>query len=143
MARLVLHPRYKLEYFAQQDWELSWIAKARELCIEIYSTKYSTAMVPLAPAVLSSAWSSSVSNCLLLLAINSSTYLSVQFENIFDDMMAPPASVPYVSAESEIEIYLSLPTEYTADALRWWHDRQATYPRLFRMARDYLTIPGV
>ena len=28
------------------------------------------------------------------------------------------------------------------DPIKWWHDNQGSYPRLSRMARDYLTIPG-
>lgn len=68
----------------------------------------------------------------------------VQHSNIFDDMMAPSVSEPDQTAHShsEAERYLSQPTEYTADPLGWWHERRATYPRLSRMALNFLTIPG-
>ena len=29
------------------------------------------------------------------------------------------------------------------DPLSWWYENRGTYPRLWRMARDYLTIPGM
>ena len=32
--------------------------------------------------------------------------------------------------------------ENVKDALMWWHERRATFPRLSCMARDYLSIPG-
>jgi hypothetical protein len=28
------------------------------------------------------------------------------------------------------------------DPLAWWYENRGSYPRLWRMARDYLTIPG-
>lgn len=28
------------------------------------------------------------------------------------------------------------------DPLKWWHENQGSYPRLSRMAKDFLTIPG-
>lgn len=28
------------------------------------------------------------------------------------------------------------------DPLQWWFDNRGSYPRLSRMARDFLTIPG-
>ena len=38
--------------------------------------------------------------------------------------------------------YLSTDPENVKDVLIWWHERKAMYPRLSRMALDYLTIPG-
>jgi hypothetical protein len=32
--------------------------------------------------------------------------------------------------------------EQTDDAVRWWHERRAIYPKLSCMAIDYLTIPA-
>jgi hAT family C-terminal dimerisation region len=42
----------------------------------------------------------------------------------------------------EIARYLSAPTEATLDPLLWWTERKDIYPRLSRMALDYLSIPG-
>lgn len=42
----------------------------------------------------------------------------------------------------EITRYLAAPTERTLDPLKWWVEMKAVYPRLSRMACDYLCIPG-
>lgn len=43
----------------------------------------------------------------------------------------------------EIDRYLAAPIEKNiTDAMGWWHDRQTQFPRLSRMALDYLSIPG-
>ena len=42
----------------------------------------------------------------------------------------------------ELECYLATAVEDVKDALKWWFDRRASFPRLSHMARDYLSIPG-
>jgi hypothetical protein len=64
------------------------------------------------------------------------------YENIFDNLpslSAPPPS----ELRSELERYLSTDPEFVTDALIWWTERAAMYPRLSRMALDYLSIPGM
>ena len=43
----------------------------------------------------------------------------------------------------ELDDYLHLPIENVKDPLKWWFDHQRLYPTLSRMARDYLSIPGL
>jgi hypothetical protein len=43
----------------------------------------------------------------------------------------------------ELTQYLATPVEATKDPLTWWVKKQATYPCLSRMARNYLSIPGL
>ena len=44
---------------------------------------------------------------------------------------------------SELDRYLSTARiKDVKDPLFWWYENRGTYPRLWRMARDYLTIPG-
>lgn len=61
---------------------------------------------------------------------------------MFDDL---PALIAPASAElrGELDRYLSTDPEHVTDVLEWWYARKAIYPRLHRMALDYLTIPGV
>jgi hypothetical protein len=61
---------------------------------------------------------------------------------MFDDL---PALLAPASTElsGELERYLSTDPEHVTDVLAWWYERRAIYPRLHRMALDYLTIPGV
>ena len=42
----------------------------------------------------------------------------------------------------ELDRYLSMDPEHVTDVLAWWYARRAIYPRLHRMALDYLMIPG-
>ena len=44
---------------------------------------------------------------------------------------------------SELVEYLRLPVENVPDPLRWWIINSHLYPNLSRMARDYLSIPGM
>ena len=41
----------------------------------------------------------------------------------------------------EINAYLTLPRLQDVDALVWWKDHKAQFPRLSKMAFDFLTIP--
>jgi hypothetical protein len=62
--------------------------------------------------------------------------------NIFDDL---PALRPSTKAthRDELEKYLSTERELNIqDGLMWWYERKDLYPRLSRMAMDYLSIPG-
>jgi len=62
--------------------------------------------------------------------------------NIFDDLPAlrPPKAVTH---RDELEMYLSTERElHVNDGLLWWHAWKHIYPRLSRMAMDYLSIPG-
>jgi hypothetical protein len=44
----------------------------------------------------------------------------------------------------ELQHYLDEKVEKKiTDPLQWWIEHKNTYPRLWRMARDYLTIPGM
>lgn len=46
-------------------------------------------------------------------------------------------------AHDELESYLAAGTvKNVQNALLWWHEHADVYPRLSRMATDYLTIPG-
>lgn len=56
--------------------------------------------------------------------------------NMFDELPE------YPELEDELDRYLSTDVERVTDPLKWWYDRRSSYPRLHRMAMNYLTIPG-
>lgn len=62
--------------------------------------------------------------------------------NIFDNLPAlkpPDATVVH----DELDAYLSIARDLDVkDGIRWWHERKHLYPHLYRMALDYLSIPG-
>lgn len=46
--------------------------------------------------------------------------------------------------ENELDRYLgSRRVKNVQDPLKWWYDHRDVYPCLWRMARDYLTVPGM
>jgi hypothetical protein len=62
-------------------------------------------------------------------------------KNIFDNL--PSLAKPQTShLRDELAVYLLAPIEEAEDPILWWSERRAVYPRLSRMALDYLTIPG-
>jgi hypothetical protein len=61
--------------------------------------------------------------------------------NIFEDHPAFAAPKP-ADLRGELDRYLTADVEQAPDVLAWWHERRNTYPRLSRMAIDYLSIPA-
>ena len=60
------------------------------------------------------------------------------FDNI--PMLAPPKAT---KLQKELDQYLSSEIEHVSDPLAWWYEHRNAYPRLSRMALNYLTIPGM
>jgi hAT family C-terminal dimerisation region len=62
--------------------------------------------------------------------------------NIFDNL--PALSAPATTElHDELDHYLATDPEHVTEPLLWWMERAAMYPRLSRMALDYLSIPGM
>lgn len=47
------------------------------------------------------------------------------------------------SRRSELDEYLRKPVENVKDPLKWWIANRHVYPNLYRMALDFLSIPGM
>ncbi len=65
------------------------------------------------------------------------------FDDLFEDDLDPANDE--TALEDELEDFLSQPPETKKscpDAMLWWYERREKYPRLSRMALDYLSIPG-
>ena len=58
---------------------------------------------------------------------------------MFDTLMD---ATPTSSWNDELQRYLAADIEDVKDGLLWWHEKRAVFPRLSRMARGYLSIPG-
>lgn len=61
--------------------------------------------------------------------------------NMFDELPALSAPAP-ADLQDELDRYLSTDPEKVTDVCAWWYERWTVYPHLYRMALDYLTIPG-
>lgn len=44
--------------------------------------------------------------------------------------------------EDELQRYLAAKREKPDNVMKWWYERRHSYPKLSRMALDYLSIPG-
>jgi hypothetical protein len=137
----VLHPRHKLQYFEKAGWEDSWIKTSREIVRTEFDQTYAFMDVeehsdaPPAPSVHFFLFIPILDADLFILQRTSST------NNIFDDL--PALSAPSKSdLRDELDTYLSTDPEHVTDPIAWWSKKRSVYPRLHRMALDYLTIPG-
>ena len=110
----------KLEYFCNHEWEAEWIGEAERLVRTKYVEQYEQ-QADKAPTTPST---------------SSITHHNSRFA-LFGDL-----SVTTAPRASEIQEYLSHPVENVKDLLRWWVDNKTVYPRLHRMALDYLSVPG-
>ena len=101
--------------------------------MHLWMSKNSLRIPPLLPYVIF--FSFYTSGILFILQRSSST------NNIFDDL--PALSTPSKSdLRDELDRYLSTDPEHVTNAIAWWYEKRYVYPRLHRMALDYLTIPG-
>jgi len=60
--------------------------------------------------------------------------------NFFDNLL--DATTSSSDDHDELDCYLATDMENVKDALMWWHERRATFPRLSHIAQDYLSILG-
>jgi hypothetical protein len=61
--------------------------------------------------------------------------------NIFDNLPSLTAPKP-AELLDELDRYLSTDPEHTENVFAWWTEHRPAFPRLSRMALDYLSIPG-
>ncbi|PIL30443.1 hypothetical protein GSI_07142 [Ganoderma sinense ZZ0214-1] len=148
---MMLHPSHKLQYFKKLWWTAEWQKTACELLQEEYERTYANNgngeddemheqdNDDEAPARGSKAASS----------VSSHEDVSESDEDDFDDLpddenifdaLALITRLQVSEKGDELERYLAVPVEPTEDPLLWWADCRALYPRLFRMALDYLSI---
>ena len=121
----VLHPPHKLTCFRNAKWLERWITDVETLvCDEFESYPASDNASDNEETVVSSAEQGEKPS------------------NIFDqlDVLAPPK---LSDLWSKLDHYLTADIEHVTDTLVWWYKRCSAYPRLSRMALDYLSIPGM
>ena len=129
LSRVVFHPQMKLKYFEHQDWEKEWIDMAYEIVRETFK-KYMVDNARTAEA--SYRVSSGVQSLQLWLQMANND----KGGDLFDVPMGP------IQASDELDNYLAQAIERVRDPIAWWWDHRAVYPRLSKMAFDYLSIPG-
>lgn len=129
---LVLHPQLKLKYFQQNGWLKGWVNTALNIVKNEFA-KYNTAMETPSKVHLS------------IQGAMSSNSLFSQASTPTDDDITDFLDIPIdgIQELNELDEYLSQPLERVHDPIAWWWDHRMVYPRLLRMAFDFLSIPGM
>lgn len=117
----MLHPGLKLQYFKDHHWKQEWIEAAEELVRDEFVSGYEGRL--------------SVVEAAVEVASRDTSSPFAMFADI---------SVGKKRSEARCELveYLQLSMENVGDPLKWWVVKQGLYPNLYRMALDYLSIPG-
>jgi DNA-directed RNA polymerase specialized sigma24 family protein len=138
---LVLHPSHKLNYFKAASWTDEWCETAEDIVHAEFEHAYADIEVgnDKSRDSVSSFLITQSFNFILTYCLKATQTTS---DNIFDTLPALSAPQKSVLAD-ELKRYLAAPTEATLDPLLWWIEKEAVYPRLSRMAHNYLCIPGM
>jgi hAT family C-terminal dimerisation region len=135
-----LHPKHKLRYFEKQNWEDDWVKTVEEIVREEFKRNYEEYRV------LNKKSSQSLKR---KVGIHIYYYFFIIlriFQSHTDDSDVSETSSSSSDDEAfadELDRYLSSRRiKKVDDPIGWWHENQESYPRLSRMAKDYLTIPG-
>ncbi|RXW23667.1 hypothetical protein EST38_g2184 [Candolleomyces aberdarensis] len=131
---IILHPRRKLSYFKKAEWPDVWIERAQTIIEDEFVRSYASYKPPTTSQRRQKAPATSRSSSTVNMFDASDSDESSGEEN---DERESAAML------EELRRYLNERVEKKVkDPLRWWVEHKNTYPRLWRMARDYLTIPG-
>jgi hAT family protein len=115
---VILDPTLKMEYYKVNNWGPKLMTHAKDALLQTID-EYATS----APQSHH---------------VDVETYSGPVEERIYG-----PMKRRCVQKDSEIEGYLSMPVaSKDTDILEWWKHHADTYPRLARIARDYLAIPA-
>lgn len=139
----VLHPRHKLTYFKNAGWPDNWIDAAERIVRDEFERSYARSDdVEDEEGDGDEEAVNSVCDYAVRMCANTKLVFQETTANIFDSI--PALARPRRSTLlDELTKYLNADPEYVEDVLSWWYVNRSTYPRLSRMALDYLTIPGM
>jgi len=122
---MVLHPKHKLKYFEKQGWDKAWITTAEEIVREEFRNNYA------AYAIYKQKKKPQSSKKKVDSSDESSNDTDSDSSTDEEELM------------TELDRYLKTPrVKDVRDPLQWWMDNKSFYPRLSRMAKDFLVIPA-
>ena len=137
---MVMHPAHKLQYFKNAEWENDWISVAEELVKQEFTDNYATLQ---GDDTASDAGDAPVSPKVRPLICSFKYILTTLIQaskNMFDNILSAKSTVP--AGVDEFTSYLEEKVENVGDPIAWWLTQRNRYPRLSKMALDYLLIPG-
>ncbi|KAJ3571478.1 hypothetical protein NP233_g3729 [Leucocoprinus birnbaumii] len=124
---MILDPQHKLEYMRQAGWPQPLIRKAEQLVRTEFKARSADSQAE-GPMPSTSTPSTS-----------STSTPKNRFDHLAFTQKATGVSTEF---EDEVTRYLSVAPHPCEDPIRWWYENQHTYPKLSRMARDFLSIPA-
>ncbi|GET55653.1 ribonuclease H-like domain-containing protein [Rhizophagus irregularis DAOM 181602=DAOM 197198] len=114
----ILDPRLKMEYYNNETWNDDQKKEIREKFLNIYNSTYSNP--------------------------NSSSTLSNSLNNEYKNSITSKVfKRKHTQKIDEFQVHLLSPVcDESVDPLQWWKVNQTQFPRLSKMAMDYLAIPS-
>ncbi|CDO72042.1 hypothetical protein BN946_scf184943.g77 [Trametes cinnabarina] len=143
---MVLHPRYKTAYFKKLNWTRLWIESARKLVRNEYDQVYAKLPLPAdldkKPAGQNDSADNEDSVKHGPAGTGGCKELQQDNENMFDRIPDLFQTNSRHGTNDELDIYLKAEPEDVTDPFSWWYACRHAFPRLSRMALDYLAIPA-
>ena len=123
-----LDPRYKVWIFEKHTdlFGEDWVEDCRKALVDTLSTEYDDGDITITGVTIPSKWASGVED---------------DWEREMKAML-PDDDVTGITANEEFAMYLA-EARNRMDPLDWWKINAGRFPRLAKMARDYLAIPGM
>ncbi|KAJ3002262.1 hypothetical protein NUW54_g5941 [Trametes sanguinea] len=153
---MVLHPRYKTAYFKKLNWTRAWIDGARRLVRAEFDRVYAH-QDDSDDSESDDGFNGSQTRSADSDSDSDSSGSSQSSKNKTRDADAPESdsgnifdqipdlfcgSKRRTSEVDELDAYLKAEPEDITNPFQWWYRRRRVYPRLARMAMDYLSIPA-
>jgi hypothetical protein len=141
--RSVLHPRHKLSYFKNAGWEHEWVVAAEQIVRAEFKRSYEKHEDCEDCEEGRSSDEEGVNTQVRYFFVMSRHDFTI-YAGVIKHLRQHISTKEAKRSElrDELDTYLSSDPEYVDDVLVWWSERRRTFPRLSRMALDYLTLPG-
>jgi hypothetical protein len=116
VAALVLNPKYNISYCKRSQWENRWIEHAQRMVMEIY--KHNTGR-------------------------EENSLMGLEFLGVAPEAEAPIIIRTMRTASIEMEDYMGMPQMAPRESpLDLWLRLKSTFPRVHKIALDYLGVPA-
>jgi hypothetical protein len=139
----ILHACHKLSYFEKAGWKAEWIATACQITGEEFSRSYLAKADDEHGIMAGDVETIKVSRIYYFFTISTRASSPIQIGGNICDNLPALIAPKLTNLLDELDHYLAADPEYAENVLRWWYERRAMYLHLSRMARDYLSIPGM
>lgn len=119
-------------------WEKEWVETAEEIIRDEFS-KYDDLEANDVSSPVCFSTSTVLSRTILI------PILQIASEPVTNDKAVDFFDIPMdgIAQPHELDDYLSQPIKKVCNPIAWWWDHRHIFPKLSKMAFDYLSIPGM